>query len=705
MFKTILAGIAASFFVAGYALAQAVVEPTGAAPDESLAEGEAIADGAAALDMFARDDFRTTPIVCPFKGAIAYKPGEIVCGLLTVPENRERPRSRKIQLHYVKLAARQPMVWDAAKTGEWKKRDDAIIYLTGGPGVTVTSYARRLKDHGARDTRDMYILEQRGVGYSGDYCPLYSFVDPAATNVHTWNEYQYARLKSIERCFAAAKARGVDLAAYNTIENARDVEALRRALGIEKWNVWGISYGSILGQAYLKEDPEGVRAAVIDAIVPLVQDAHFQKIGTFLRRNLLLLEQACEQDAVCKASFPDIDGRLEAATEALRKKPITLEAIDKELFPSGKVTLYHDIAVGLPFQMFYEQSNYGTMPAFIDAFATFVEKGDFSALRVATAAGGENAGFEISQGMYNAIVCNDGWAKSLKSSFELDQAAEPLFGGVQGSPDVAEELYRLCKKYGMPGRPAEQYAPVETDIPTIIANGEMDPITPPMLAKMILPGFKNGTYVEFPYAGHGPTRSVKCGGEFVTKFFDNPTGPVDRSCADGMKAPEFSSPLYETQGFLKIASAASARPETTLIFLLWAGLPAIVLLFGVLIYTLSPAARLINGAASLEAVGAQPLAFLTSLLGAASVLGLGFALAATMEANQFLILVGTLGFGRWFALAGLLAGLVGVVLFFATLKARARATMPIGVLLGLLLTSVSGAALGSFLAVWGFWPF
>ena len=63
-------------------------------------------------DLFARDSYRIDTIICPFKGEIEYEPGDIECGLLEVPENREDPDSRFIELHFVKLNSR------------WGKDDD-----------------------------------------------------------------------------------------------------------------------------------------------------------------------------------------------------------------------------------------------------------------------------------------------------------------------------------------------------------------------------------------------------------------------------------------------------------------------------------------------------------------------------------------------------------------------------------------------------
>lgn len=700
--RTISVAFAAALAVAG-AFAQTADQETA----ESLGAAVEAAPDAADAGIFARDKFTLETIVCPFKGEIKYKPGEISCGLLTVPENREKEASRSIKLHFVKLHARKPEKWDDAEKGEWKKRDDAIIYLTGGPGAKVDGYVKRFKDHGARDVRDMYILEQRGIGNSEDFCPKYALFDPSVTNKEDWDEYQRAGIKVIEHCFAAAKAAGVDLSAYNTIENARDVEALRRALGFDQWNVWGISYGSILGQAYIKEDPAGIRAVVLDAIVPIEPGAHFQRIGTHYQRDLDLLEKACNANKTCAAAFPDFQERLKAAIMKTRSTPITVDAIDTELFPSGKGWFFGDLVGGIPFASLYEQDNYPTLPALIDAMSRTIEKGNDKSFRLLTAAGGGGGGggFAISQGMYNAISCNDGWWGQLHDAIAQDIVDHPALSSLLPPPDLINEVAAMCRRYGMNPRPEDQYAAVVTDIPSVIANGEMDPITPPPLAKAILPGFSNATYVEFPYAGHGPTRSVKCAGDFLTKFFDAPDAIVDTKCADDMKAPDFSGRLYRTEGVKRLAVLASEDERKVAGPALWFGLPALALLIGFLVYTLAPIARVINRNEASATLGARPLAFATALLGALSVGGLAFGVYATFEASELLFLGGLLGWTRWFAIAGLAAGLTGLGVLFFTVKALRENALPIGTLLGLVLTGASGAALASFLLLNGFGPF
>ena len=62
------------------------------------------------------------PLVCPCKGSIEYEPGEIECGLLQVPENREKPDSRYIDLHFVKLNS----TWDDEEEMDEDEYDASI---------------------------------------------------------------------------------------------------------------------------------------------------------------------------------------------------------------------------------------------------------------------------------------------------------------------------------------------------------------------------------------------------------------------------------------------------------------------------------------------------------------------------------------------------------------------------------------------------
>lgn len=659
-----------------------------------------------AANLYARDSYRIDVLVCPFKGRIEYEPGEIDCGLLQVPENREAPDSRFIELLFIKLNS----TWDEDRYDEDAglepgERDDPVIYLTGGPGAAAEYYVERFKDHRIRKHRDLYILEQRGIANSGDFCETYITRNPAVGNVDSLEKSATAARIAAEECARNAMAAGVDITAYNTVENARDVRALRIALGFEKWNVWGISYGTLLGQAYIKEDPEGILAVALDAIVPLDAraDVLSWRFVNWYDRDLGMLDELCQADEACAGRYPDLGQRVRDAALATKDNPIVVDVKDTETYPTGKVYFLSDVATLLPFTLFYEQSNYSALPAIIHAWADAVENRD-EAIFKAIAAAGTDWFSGISQGMYDAIMCNDGYREAAIASTEADRAEFPVLTNAISAEGDPEAWARMCVDLGAPPLPMEDFAAVETDIPTLLIEGDMDPITPPPLAHLIAPGFSNGTYIEFPYAGHGPSRSVECAGDLLNKFYDNPRAEPDLSCVDEMEAPEFLGSLYRTSAAPRFAVLATEQKDDLPRVAAWGGASALGVVVGFLVLTFAPLVRRVEKRQPAPAEGARVATWAASLFGTAS-LGI-FAAAGyvSYELSEVLPIFGLVGWGALGAWAGVLAGLSGLVALALTVRARRRAALPVGTLAGFVITGLAAASLSAFLLVWGLGP-
>jgi pimeloyl-ACP methyl ester carboxylesterase len=672
---------------------------------------ETLPGESSSADLFARDSYRIDTVVCPFKGEIDYEPGDIECGLLEVPENREDPDSRFIELHFVKLNSR----WGKEDYDDEDedsglppgKRDDPVIYLTGGPGAKVNYYVGRLKDHTLLDHRDLYILEQRGIGFSGDFCPLYGGRKPETDDVATFAESLAAAHTRKADCANKARAAGVDLTGYNTIENARDVKVLRRALGFEQWNVWGISYGSILGQAYVKEDPDGILAVAIDAIMPLeIRDSElYWRIAHWYIRDLQKLQEICQNQPDCARRYPDIVGRLREAVKTVVDSPIEVEVGDVEIFPSGKARFFQDIIALLPFVFFYEQDNYPGLPGVIHAWADAVEKRDETLFKAIAAAASSGGFGDISQGMYNAIFCMDGDSEAQARAGKKDIIEYPVLGAAIGSAESYDRDAALCRELGMLQRPAEEFEAVQTRLPALIIEGDMDPITPPPNARAILPGFENGTYVEFPYAGHGPSRSVECAGDLLNKFYDNPGAEPDLSCVDEMEEPKIWAPMFTTNIAPRLMVMLTEDKKALAIPGIWAGASILISLIAFLQLTFLPLGRKIDGVMAADTAGARAFAWLAALLSVAAISILGAAVAVTADASELMLIFGLVPWAKFGAWSGVLAGVVGLVTIGMTIRAQLKIGLPIGTLLGFLLTGGAAVGLGSFLIVWGLGPF
>ena len=73
---------------------------------------------------------------------------------------------------------------------------------------------------------------------------------------------------------SACEAQGIDLSAYNSVQNAADVDLIRQALGYDEYNYYGVSYGTFLGFHLLRDQPEHLRSAILDGVVPTESELH-----------------------------------------------------------------------------------------------------------------------------------------------------------------------------------------------------------------------------------------------------------------------------------------------------------------------------------------------------------------------------------------------------------------------------------------------
>lgn len=690
--------------------------PLPAAEPPAISETAALNDPVGAI----------TSVVCPFKEAIDYEPGDIECGFTMVPENRERPDSRMVRLHFVKIAAHSgkngddaddsasdgadasesapdaEAANDTSASNDDSRRSDPVVYLTGGPGVGVEPYVERFYDHDLVKTRDLYILEQRGIGPSGEFCPFYEDIDRPTTMAESTFDEEERQAERMRTCFAGARARGVDLSGYNTVENARDVRALRRALGFEQWNVWGISYGSHLGQMLTQVDPEGIRALVIDAIVP--NDlGELQRSLRWLDRDLELIFSQCTDHPACDG----LEERLFETFQAVADERLVVELDDTELYPAGRASLGPAALVYAPFSMMYEQDEHPALIAVMTALLDIVEDGNEDLLKPFFLGRGDGVG--LSEGMAYALRCNDGYFHAQAEVAAEELEAHPRYGTGIFTVEGTRLLAETCEQAGLAPRDRRAYQLVQTDIPTLIVNGTWDPITPPPLAERILPGFANGRYIEVPFAGHGPTRSMsECSGKVLNAFFDDPTAEVDARCLEeGVEPPEYLR-YHRSTALLQAASVFLEEPKQLLVPGIWAGTSLAVLAIAVFAVPLGFLARLVDRqrARGLKATsgGARLMAFLAAASAVGGVAVLSYGGYEAYELSELSLIAGFAPpgwVGAWLLVA---SGAFGILTLLLLIKRLGTGALRIGSLIGLALTGLAAIAFSLFAIVWNLTP-
>jgi pimeloyl-ACP methyl ester carboxylesterase len=230
-------------------------------------------------------------------------------GSFTVPENRRSSSSRVLTLHYVRLPA----------TGT--SAGPPIVYLAGGPGasgIDAINYRYALFME-MRNYGNVIALDQRGTGASNDIprCTSNQTL-PTATAIsdEKFNEHYRAALRE---CLAFWKQHGVDIAGYNTLENAQDLEALRKHLGVDKITLWGTSYGGHLALAALKVMPAGLAKAVLSSVRGLDDTL---KLPARTDQYLERLQEAIDSQPAAHAAYPAITTLMRRVHARLERQPM-----------------------------------------------------------------------------------------------------------------------------------------------------------------------------------------------------------------------------------------------------------------------------------------------------------------------------------------------------------------------------------------------
>ena len=237
----------------------------------------------------------------------------VECGVLTVPENRDRPQKAQVQLPVATVRSQ-------AAT----KAPDPILHLAGGPGQAAFPILNFVLATDLGGPRDVIVLSQRGTAASTPNldCPeltdatwaQFATADPPAVEQRTFDTV-------VRACRARLRASGVDLNSYNTITNAADVGDLRLALGVREWNIWSLSYGTALAQQVMRDHPNGLRSVVLDSTVP--PDKGFGGTDE-VRRGMDSIQRllaGCATSPACNAAHPTLARDLTDVVAALDAQP------------------------------------------------------------------------------------------------------------------------------------------------------------------------------------------------------------------------------------------------------------------------------------------------------------------------------------------------------------------------------------------------
>ena len=209
---------------------------------------------------------------------------QVKCGKLEVPENYQQPDKDKISINFAVL----PAIDDS----EYKA---PLMFLAGGPGQAAVELATGLNHvfREVRKTRDIILVDQRGTGESSALSCDFEAVDNVYSSLPDALNPQ-----EVKDCVAQFKG---DVTQYNSENAIRDFDAIRAALGHEKLNIYGGSYGTRAGLVFMRMFPESLESVVLDSVGPI--EVPIGMFGQSGARSFNLLLENCKNSESCNLSL------------------------------------------------------------------------------------------------------------------------------------------------------------------------------------------------------------------------------------------------------------------------------------------------------------------------------------------------------------------------------------------------------------------
>ena len=181
------------------------------------------------------------------------------CGYVAVPEEHANPEGVTIRIPVAILRA----------TGS-NPQPDPLFLAQGGPGGDAFElFSYYLPQSSLVNDRDLVVINQRGTIYAEPDLRCTEIAEgmgellsmPTDSGTERYNEL-------LQACYQRLENEGVNLSAFDSVENAADMDAVRQALGYDDINFYGVSYGTLLGLHLMRDYPDHLRSVILDGVVP-----------------------------------------------------------------------------------------------------------------------------------------------------------------------------------------------------------------------------------------------------------------------------------------------------------------------------------------------------------------------------------------------------------------------------------------------------
>ncbi|MFC4059160.1 alpha/beta hydrolase [Planomonospora corallina] len=411
------------------------------------------------------------------------------CGTLTVPLDHAGPGGKTIELALIRIKA----------TGSGK-RLGSLVFNFGGPGGSGVDILPLLAPaYAALNTRyDLVSFDPRGVERSsgvrcGGTAEMEEYNTADATP-DTRAERARLRRATAEFVRACRKTSGEILPHVGTVNAAHDLERLRKALGEDRLDYFGMSYGTHLGAVYATMFPEKVGRFLLDA--PLDPTLSLRQRTLDQMRGFQRSYEAFLDGCAAKGAGECVLG---ADRKSADKKVRTLlKRLDAEPLKVGRRKLTEGLAsTGIGAALYAQQA----WPVLEQALGAALKGDGRILLGLADGYAGRKADGTYSTMMtsFPAISCADTAERPSAAAQARTEAAarkiSPLFGGAG--------LGSLCAAWPVAGDDTAKKVDATGSAPIVVVATTGDPATPYAWGPKLTKQLRTAVLVTSEGEGHG----------------------------------------------------------------------------------------------------------------------------------------------------------------------------------------------------------
>jgi len=439
------------------------------------------------------------------------KPDRTLSGQILVYEDNITNIGRKINLYIEVLPAVQS-----------QKKAAPIFILMGGPGQASSNLVSFFSSIFERinETCDLIFIDQRGTGKSN---PLKLLIEHDSLQDYFEDPFMSDLLlkSSLD---SLSKMNSLEF--YGTTNATLDIEKVRIAMGYDKVNLYGTSYGTRVALSYINTFPENVRTATLKGLVPtsLIIPVHFANDS---QRSFELLMDACNKDQYCKSKYPKFEKEFKEFLNI--SFPIKVEIQD----PETKIVESVEIEKTLVVKTLRSLLTVPTLTQQIPFLITEANRMNYLPLAELI--------FKINKsyanGLYDAmmlcVICNEDYPKLIRQP--LEDTKSTFLQNVW-----VDRVINACEIWNAEKREINIIKPENHEIPVLLISGGRDSATPPKYGDEVLDKFPNGKHIVVEQAGHSFDRMLGCVENVINDFvITGNNSQLNTNCINIIKYPEF----------------------------------------------------------------------------------------------------------------------------------------------------------------------